>query len=68
MVDDHEDEAHDDAVRPEYDPSNKALPAREPPLRETAPQSEYTGRDVGVGFAVLLVGLAVTFALPILLV
>ncbi|MFC4245712.1 hypothetical protein ACFOZ7_01625 [Natribaculum luteum] len=34
--------------------------------RTTAPMSEYTSRDVGVGFVVLLVGLAVAFALPLL--
>ncbi|MFC7139139.1 hypothetical protein ACFQMA_04710 [Halosimplex aquaticum] len=67
MVDDHEDAAHDDD-RPEYDPANKDLPSGEPPLRETAPQSEYTSRDVGVGIAVMLVGVAIAFALPILLV
>lgn len=68
MVDEHEDAAHGHADRPDYDPSNKELPAREPPLRETAPQSEYTSRDVGLGFAVVLVGIALTIALPIVLV
>lgn len=68
MADDHEDLEHGVESRPEYDPANKELPPREPPYRGTAPQSPYTGRDVGVGFAVLLVGLALTFGLAIALV
>ena len=32
--------------------------------RSTAPQSSYTGREIGIGIAVLLVGLLVAFALP----
>jgi len=43
------------AVEPE-------LPREE---RTTAPQSEYGLRDVGVGVAVLLVGLAATFGLAL---
>jgi len=35
--------------------------------RTTAPQQEYTGRDVAVGFVVLAVGLAVVAGLPVLL-
>lgn len=35
--------------------------------RTTAPMSEYTTDDVGIGFAVLAVGLLVAFALPIVL-
>ena len=34
--------------------------------RSTAPQSDYSGKQVGIGFAVLAVGLAVTFGLPLL--
>ncbi|ELZ23195.1 hypothetical protein C475_16139 [Halosimplex carlsbadense 2-9-1] len=68
MVDEHEDAAHGHEDRPDYDPANKDLPSGEPPLRSTAPQSEYTGRDVGVGIAVMLVGVALTLALPIALV
>jgi hypothetical protein len=34
--------------------------------RTTAPQSEYTMREVGVGFAVALVSFLVVFAVPIL--
>jgi hypothetical protein len=63
MADDH---GHED--RPDYDPQDKELPAGEPPLRSTAPQSAYTNRDVVVGFVVLLVGLAVTFGLPLAMV
>jgi len=35
--------------------------------RSTAPQSEYTSRDVAVGAVVAAVGLLVTFGLPLLL-
>jgi len=71
MADEHDD--HDDghghgADRPDYDPSNKELPERAPPLRSTAPQSDYTMRDVGVGVAVLAVGLVLTFGLSLALV
>lgn len=34
--------------------------------RTTAPQSPYTGRDVLVGAVVALVGLAITFGVPLL--
>ncbi|WP_123533495.1 DUF7550 family protein [Halosimplex salinum] len=66
MSDDHDDHGHEE--RPDYDPTRKELPSGEPPLRSTAPQSEYTTRDVGVGFAVMLVGVAIAFALPLALV
>jgi hypothetical protein len=62
MADDHHDED-----RPDYDPASPTPPEREPPLRSTAPQSEYTTGQVAVGYVVLLVGLAVTFGLPVLL-
>lgn len=65
MADDHDDLEHGVESRPAYDPTAKDLPSREPPLRGTAPQSEYTSRDVGVGFAVLAVGLALTFGLAL---
>lgn len=35
--------------------------------RTTAPQSEYTGREIAIGAAVALVGLLVVFAVPLLL-
>jgi hypothetical protein len=60
MADDH------GAERPDYDPESPAAPERGPPLRQTAPQSEFTTRQVGIGFAVLFVGLAVTFCIPLL--
>lgn len=66
MSDDHDDHGHED--RPDYDPANKDLPAGEPPLRSTAPQSDYTGRDVAVGLLVTLVGIAVTMGLPLFVV
>jgi hypothetical protein len=42
-------------------------PYPNPPERSTAPQSDYTMRDVGVGFVVMVVGVVVTFGLPLLL-
>jgi len=33
--------------------------------RSTAPQSDYTGRDVAIGAVVALVGVAVTFGVPL---
>lgn len=69
MSDDHDDDhGHGHEDRPDYDPTNKDLPAGAPPLRSTAPQSDYTSRDVGVGLAVMLVGVALTLALPLALV
>ena len=62
MTDDHHDEE-----RPAYDPASPAPPDREPPLRSTAPQSEYTMGQVGFGFVVLLIGLLITFGLPLAL-
>lgn len=35
--------------------------------RETAPQSPFTTRQVGVGVVVLAIGLAVSFGLPLFL-
>jgi hypothetical protein len=60
MADDHDDHGHG-ADRPEYDPGNKELPEREPPLRSTAPQSDYAMGQVALGFVVLVVGLVLTF-------
>ncbi len=58
---------HDDEAAETYDPSSPTPPARTPPLRSTAPQSEYTTGQVAVGFVVLLLGLAIVFGLPIAL-
>lgn len=48
---------------------DKEQPDVKVPLAErtTAPQSPYSMRQVGIGFAVLLVGLLVTFGVPLLL-
>ncbi|MFT4945767.1 MAG: hypothetical protein ACI9K3_001718 [Halovenus sp.] len=51
----------------EYDPASPEPPAREPPRRGTAPQSEYTTRQVAVGFLVLAVGLAVVVGVALTL-
>jgi hypothetical protein len=61
MSDDHDED------RPEYDPESPSPPSGEPPLRSTAPQSDYTNGQVALGFVVLLVGVAVTFGVPLLL-
>jgi len=59
MADDHGED------RPAFDPTDPTPPAEEPPLRSTAPQSAFTGRQVGIGFVVLLVGLAVIFGVAV---
>jgi len=51
----------------EYDPGAPTPPARAPPRRSTAPQSEFTGRQVATGLVVLVAGLALSFGLPLLL-
>ena len=56
---------HDEDDRPAYDPQQPEAPEYQPPLRSTAPQSAYTMGQVGAGFVVLLVGLAVTFGLAV---
>jgi hypothetical protein len=65
MDEGHEGEHADD--RPAYDPENPQLEPRAPPLRSTAPQSDYVLAQVGFGFLVLLVGLALTFGLAFVL-
>jgi hypothetical protein len=61
MADDHHEEE-----RPAYDPGSPTPPEREPPLRSTAPQSDYTMGQVAFGYAVLLIGLALTFGVAVL--
>jgi hypothetical protein len=69
MSDDHDDHGHDhDEDRPDYDPEHVELPEREPPLRETAPQSEFTMGQVTRGGAVGAVGLLLVFGLALVLV
>jgi hypothetical protein len=58
---------HHEEERPEYEPDAPTPPEREPPLRSTAPQSDYTTGQVGVGFAVLFAGFVLTFGLALLL-
>ncbi|MBV0901873.1 DUF7550 family protein [Haloarcula salina] len=62
MADDHHEEE-----RPDYDPEHVELPAKEPPLRSTAPQSDFTMSQVGTGIVVTLVGLALTFGIALAL-
>jgi hypothetical protein len=53
--------------RPAYDPTEPTPPTHEPPLRSTAPQSDFTTGQVSVGLVILVIGLAVTFGLGIAL-
>ena len=58
----------DHATAPgEYDPSAPTPPAREPPVRSTAPQSDYTMGQVATGAIIFLVGAALTFGLPLVM-
>ena len=52
----------------EYDPTDPTPPAREPPHRSTAPQSEYTTGQIAFGLVVFFVGVAIVFGLPAVLV
>ena len=53
---DHDDEDHgDDEPQKEWD------------TRATAPQSPYSGRDVAVGAIVALIGVLITFGVPLAL-
>lgn len=40
--------------------------ADESEVRQTAPQGPFTMRNVAVGFVVLVIGLLVTFGIPLL--
>lgn len=60
--------AEDDDPDGEYDPTDPTAPARAPPLRQTAPQSPYTGKQIAMGLVVLVIGLAVVFGIPLALV
>ena len=60
MSDDHAEK------RPDYDPTEPEPPAREPPLRSTAPQGAYTINQVTTGIAIAAVGFVLTFGLPLL--
>jgi hypothetical protein len=50
----HDDHGHGDGAPGGYE-------------RSTAPQSEYTGRQVGIGIAVMIVGVVVTLGVPLAL-
>ncbi|MDS0259256.1 hypothetical protein NDI56_07605 [Haloarcula sp. S1CR25-12] len=63
MADDHHGED-----RPDYDPDHVDLPAKAPPLRSTAPQSDFTMGQVSRGAVIALVGLALTFGVALALV
>jgi len=59
--------ADDDTSAEDYDPESPTPPAREPPIRSTAPQSEFTNGQVAIGLVVLVIGLALTFGLGLAL-
>lgn len=59
-------EGHADARR-SYDPHKIELPGRQPPLRSTAPQSEFATTQVVRGAVVLVIGLVLTFGLGVVL-
>lgn len=62
------DETEDDADATDaYDPAAPTPPAREPPRRSTAPQSDYTRGQVAFGIVVLIIGAALTFGLPLVM-
>jgi len=54
-----EDTGHEDHGDHEHHPHESTE------ARSTAPQSDYTGREVAVGAVVALVGVAVTFGVPL---
>jgi len=62
-----QDEGEHATDRPDYDPANPELPSRAPPLRSTAPQSDFVMAQVGFGFLVLAIGLALTFGVALAL-
>lgn len=57
MSDDHDDHGHEDS-----EPVEKIHIER-----QTAPQGPYTSREVGIGFVIAVVGLAITFGLPLVM-
>lgn len=59
-------EGHAGAERA-YDPHKIEVPSRQPPLRSTAPQSDFATTQVVRGAVVLVFGLALTFGLGIVL-
>lgn len=61
---DDADDAHDGDVEPHEADEHESEYATE---RTTAPQSDYTTRDVVVGTVVALVGMAVVFGVPLAL-
>lgn len=65
--DDEHHEGEGEAEPQEWDPASPTPPSRQPPLRSTAPQSEYTTGQVGVGLLVLLIGVALAVGLPLVL-
>lgn len=59
MTDDTDTDSETDVDAETYDPTDPKPPARAPPRRRTAPQSEFTLRQVGIGFLVLFVVLGI---------
>lgn len=58
----HADANDDTEEHSDVSPGSYATP------RTTAPQSSYTSRDIGIGLAVLAIGLVVTVGVPLVFV
>ena len=67
MADESHDE-HGDHGHDAHDEHGDHGHGEDEDLRVTSPMQEFTTGQVGVGFAVLVVGLLVTFAVPLLFV
>ena len=64
MVEEEHGTQEDAVSAPGKERPDVKVPAAE---RTTAPQSPYTMQQVGIGFAILVVGLLVVFGIPLLL-
>jgi uncharacterized protein HemX len=62
-----ENSDEDSSDEPDENSGESIPPAREPPLRSTAPQSSFTPQQAGAGLVVLAVGLLVVFGLALVL-
>lgn len=59
---------HDETLAPdEHEHHDSDTPEPRPDDRTTAPQSPYTGRQVGIGALVALVGMLIVFGVPLIL-
>lgn len=65
MTDDTETGTEPDSDSEAYDPMDPTPPVRAPPHRRTAPQSDFTIRQVGIGILVLFLVLGTIVGLGI---